>query len=149
MIRRVLVVIDGFTSAQRVLPWVRRLLAPTGGEVRLLALLPPSGPQVAIGTRTVAYTHQREDTERRTREFMLAVLASRLRDDGLQVSVEVRFGDADAVVAAAREWTAHTIAVVDVPAAGLARWIKADLVEQLVRKCALPVLVARAGQRAG
>jgi nucleotide-binding universal stress UspA family protein len=140
---------DAFMAAQRVLSWVRRLLAATGGQVRLLAVLPQPGPQVTLGTRTVTYADQREDTERRAAEFKLALLASRLRDDGLQVSFEVRFGEASKVAGkAAQEWPADAIALVDTPSSGPLRWFKRSLAEEILAITDLPILVARAGQRA-
>lgn len=149
MIRRVLVVIDAATPAQRALPWVRRLLAPTGGQVRLLAVLAPPGAQVMNGMRTVTYADQREDTERRAKEFKLLLLAARLRDDGLDVGVEVRFGEARKVtIEAAQEWAADAIVIVDAPPAGPLRWFKRSLAEEILATSAVPVLVARTGQRA-
>ena len=149
MIRRVLVVIDAFPASQRALPWVRRLLAPTGGHVRLLAVLPPSGPHVVSGTRTVTYADQREDAARRAYEFKLAVLATGLRDEGLEVGVEVRFGEAGTVaVAAAREWAADAIAVIDARPSGLLQWFRKSVAEKVLATSVVPVLIARTGQRA-
>jgi len=58
MLSRILVVVDG-SIAQPVLGWVRRLLSPVGGDVRLLTVL-PQVRAVITGGRTVAFTDQRE-----------------------------------------------------------------------------------------
>src|SRR2546422_7058415 len=80
----------------------------------------------------------------------LAVVAAQLRDDGLAVSSEVRFGDPGVeALEVAQAWGAEAIALVDVPAHGARRWLTRSVADEIVRKSPLPVLVARAsGQRA-
>src|SRR5262249_37132300 len=110
MLSRILVVVDG-SIAQPVLGWIRRRLARVGGDVRLLTVL-PRVRAVITGSRTVAFTDQREDGARRAAEFALRGLVAHLREDGLGASVEVRFGKpATAVVAAAQAWRAEAIAM--------------------------------------
>ena len=92
MLERVLVALDREARAERILSWVRRLVAPLRAEVRLLAVIPPMRT-VVIGGRTVVYVDQLEEAERRAAEAALGELAARLRDDGLAVTVETRVGD--------------------------------------------------------
>lgn len=149
MFRRMLVLLDAGLVARRVLPWVRRLLVPVHGDVRLLVVLPP-GRTVTVGSRTLIYTNQGEDAARDAARVALAVVAVQLRDDGLAVSSEVRFGAPGSVALdEAQAWGADAIALVDVPARGARRWLTRSVADEIVQKSPVPVLVARAsGQRA-
>jgi nucleotide-binding universal stress UspA family protein len=141
MIRRVLVVLDGAPVAERILPWVRRLLSPIAGDVRLLAVLPPPRA-LAVGARTVTYAHQREDAAGFVAALRLETLAAGLRDDGLMVSSEVRVGEPVSVVLdAAHAWGAEMIAMAEAPRRGWRR-LQAGVAEEIVRKSPLPVLVS-------
>src|SRR5437016_7436415 len=96
MFRRILVLLDAGLVGRRIVPWVRRLLAPVGGDVHLLVVLAP-GRTVIAGSRTLSYANQSEDAARGAASLELAGVAARLRDDGFAVSSEVRFGDPRAV----------------------------------------------------
>lgn len=141
MFRRVLVHVDAETAATPLLSWVRRLLTPVRGDVRLLAVRPDSRAVVA-GSRTVAYADQREAAARADAAFALARLAGPLRDSGLAVTAEVRFGaPAAAVVAAAAAWGADVIALTARSAPGWRGWLAPSLTEHVLRSSPVPVLV--------
>jgi len=130
MFRRVLVALDREPAAERILSCVRRLLSPLRAEVRLVAVI-PTGRAVVVDGRAIAYADQREDAERRAAEFRLAVLAARLREDGLSASVETRVGDpVDAVLAGALAWRADAIALAAAAARGGWRWLARDVTEE-------------------
>ena len=147
MFRRVLVLLDDAPLAERILPWVRRLLVPMGGDVRLLAVLEPASGVVA-GGRTLAYAEQCETTARLTRLLALERLAERLRDDGLAATSEIRFGDV--IVASldvVQDWGADMIAVAEPRRRGWRRLLP-SVVDEIIRQSPVPVLVAmRTGQR--
>lgn len=139
MFRRVLVMLDDTPAAARILPWVRRLVAPVGGDVRLLTVLPPARALVA-DARTVAYADQREDAARLAALLSLETLATVLRDDGLVATSEVRFGDPpSAALDAVREWGAEVLAVADGPRRGWRRLLP-SVADALVRRARVPVL---------
>lgn len=141
MVRRVLVVLRAAAVTDRMVPWVGRLVAPMGGEIRLLSVLAQPSAACA-GSRTVACAHQREEAARLTALLSLETLAASLRDDGLLATSEVRFGDpVAAALDAARDWGAEMIAVADGAAAG-------DLVDDILHRSPVPVLLAvAAGDR--
>src|SRR5881409_3655104 len=129
MFRRMLVLLDAGLVGRRVVPWVRRLLVPVHGDVRLLVVLPP-GRTVTAGSRTLIYADQGEDAARDAVGVALAVVAAQLRDDGLAVSLEVRFGDPGVeALEVAQAWGAEAIALVDVPAHGARRWLTRSVAE--------------------
>ena len=148
MFRRMLVLLDADLVAGRIVVWVRRLLAPVNGDVHLLVVLPP-GRTVVAGSRTLIYANQSEDAARGAAGVALATLTARLRDDGLAVSSEVRFGDPGAVALdTAQAWGAEAIALVDVPARGARRWLTRNVADDIIQKSTIPVLVGRtSGQR--
>src|SRR3989442_7799005 len=92
MFRRMLVLLDAGLVGRRVVPWVRRLLVPVHGDVRLLVVLPP-GRTVTAGSRTLIYADQGEDAARDAIGVALAVAADQLREDGLAVRSEDRIRD--------------------------------------------------------
>ena len=147
MFTRALVVVDR-PAPRQLLSWARRLMAPAGGDVRLLVVLPEVRAVVADG-RTVAFTDQQEDGARRAAEFALDGVVARLREDGLGASAEVRFGKPSAaVLAAARAWRAEVVAILERPARRWRAWLEGDVVGDILKLSPVPVLVARAsGQR--
>src|SRR5207245_10541813 len=92
MFRRILVLLDDGLVGRRIVPWVRRLLAPVGGDVHLLAVLAP-GQTVIAGSRTLSYANQSEDAARGAASVALAAVASRLRDHRFPVSSVVGFAE--------------------------------------------------------
>lgn len=141
MFRRVLVVLDGAPVTERILPWVRRLLTPIAGDVRLLSVLPPPRA-VVVGARTVAYANQREDSARLAVALSLETLAAGLRDDGLVATSEVRFGDpVAAALDAVHDWGAEMIAMADGPRRGWRR-LQAGVVDEILQQSPVPVLVS-------
>ena len=141
MFRRVLVLLEDVPLGERILPWVRRLLAPVGGDVRLLAVLEPASGVVASG-RPLAYAEQCKMGERLARLLALERLAERLRDEGLGATSEIRFGDA--IVASldvAHDWGADMIAVAQ-PTRHGSRRLLPNVVDEIVRQSPVPVLVA-------
>lgn len=141
MFRRVLVHLEADDATPPVVSWVRRLLTPVRGDIRLLAVCPAAHALVAEA-RTLAYADQREDAERAKAMFRLALLAARLREDGLVSTVEVRFGaPAAAVLEAASAWGADVIAIAARPARGWRRWLAPSVTEQILKASPVPVLV--------
>src|SRR2546429_9222221 len=63
MFRRILVLLDDGLVGRRIVPWVRRLLAPVGGDVHLLVVLAP-GWTVMAGSPTGSYANHSEDAAR-------------------------------------------------------------------------------------
>src|SRR3989442_15526434 len=134
MFRRRLVLLDAGLGGRGVVPWVRRLLVPVHGDVRLLVVLPP-GRTVTAGSRTLIYADQGEDAARDAVGVALAVVAAQLRDDGLAVSSEVRFGDPGVeALEVAQAWGAEAIAILDVPAHSARRMVTRSVAGGAVRQ---------------
>lgn len=147
MFRRVLILLEDAPLAERILPWVRCLLSPVGGDVRLLAVLPPARG-VVDGGRTPAYAEQSETAARLTHLLALEQLAGQLRDAGLAASSEVRFGDAVAAcLGVVHDWGADMVAIAEPRRHGLHR-LPPTAVDEIFRQSPVPVLIAmRSGHR--
>ena len=149
MYRQILVVLDGTARGERILPWVRRAGLAPGGIVRLL-IVHDRARSVAVAGRTLAYVDQVEGSLRAGSLAYLGAVAGRLREDGLSVVTEVRFGDpTDSVLEAVRASGADLLALVHAEPTGLpALWSK-SVADKILQRSPVPLLVVRAtGQRA-
>ena len=149
MYRQGLVVLDGTARGERILPWVRRAGLAPGGIVRLL-IVHDRARSVVVAGRTLAYVDQVEGSLRATSLAYLGAVAARLREDGLSVVTEVRFGDPrDAVLEAVGDSGADLLALVHAEPAGLAALWSKSVTDRIMERSPVPLLAVRAtGQRA-
>src|SRR5262249_2760739 len=111
MYKRILAVVDGSASGERIVSWVRALAHDSGADVHLLMTKRPSHA-VMEGGRAVAFSDQLDEAGQAEAMSYLGSLAEELRGDGLSARVEVRFGEPDqAIAAASREAGADLIAL--------------------------------------
>jgi nucleotide-binding universal stress UspA family protein len=89
--RRRLVLLDGTERGERALTWARHLARGPGSAVHLL-MIEPSAHVLCVGGRTVAFVDQLEDAARAAARAYLALVAARLREDGVTVWTHVRVG---------------------------------------------------------
>ena len=82
--------LDGSVEAERVLPWLRRLVG-VRGEIHLLTVVRPArAVSTEIGT---AYADQIETSDRLQALAALAARAGQLRADGARCQSHVRVGE--------------------------------------------------------
>lgn len=128
-------VLDDEPAIAPVRPWLRRLLEPHGGAVRLLRVLPLSRGVLSGGS--VRQTASQSDEHRLAEMVRLAGVASRLDGDSVTVDIELRFGDpVGAVVDAALSWRADAVAIVD-------RTSRGGVADELLRRSPVAVLLVR------
>jgi nucleotide-binding universal stress UspA family protein len=146
--RQILVWLDDDPGAERVVPWVRGLARRPGAAVCLLAIRPPVAPVTGAG-RVVAYRHQLEDAIRADALAGLRAVGMSLREDGIRIGFEVRFGEpVVTILAAARDLRADLIALT-AGSPGRGRRSARSIVRRVLFRASVPVLVARRrGQRA-
>jgi nucleotide-binding universal stress UspA family protein len=145
--RRALVALDGTARAERVVPWLRRLVVP-GGEIHLLTVLAPARAPVFDGQRHDV--DRIESSERLAALAALGTLAGRLRADGVRSTGHVRFGEPVRTIL-------DTAGDVDVDVIALTtgehrRWwwpSRDGVVECVLRRSRLPVLIAREDGQGG
>ena len=144
--RCALVALDGSARAERVVPWLRRLVVP-GSEIHLLTVLPPA--QAVVTEGGTVYADQVESAGRLAVLAALGFLAARLTADGVRSTGHVRFGEpVQAILDTVRETDVEVIAVTAGERRPWWRWLSAGVVERVLRRSPVPVLVARGrGQR--
>jgi nucleotide-binding universal stress UspA family protein len=145
--RRALVIFDGSASAERVMPWLRRLMIP-GGEVQLLTVLPPArAVTTEVGT---IYADQVESSGRLAALATLGFVAGRWHADGVRSTAHVSFGEpAEVIVQMAQQGDVDVIALTAGERRPWWRWLGEDVIERVLRRSRVPVLVARERDQRG
>src|SRR6185436_6032725 len=122
--KRALVALADGPGTARVVPWVRRLIAP-GGEIHLLTVLPPGRAQVTPAG--AVYADQIESASRLTALASLGFLAGRLGADGVRSTGHVRFGEPVVeILDLARDIEVDVIALSPARRRPWSRWLRAD-----------------------
>jgi nucleotide-binding universal stress UspA family protein len=135
LVDRILVPLDGSSTAEAVLPHVRRLLRRHDATLILVrAVTPPPVEHAAMVVQAM------EDAAREYLEGMKA----RLERAGVDVQVDLGVGGpATVVVSAARRRKATMIALATHGSTGLKRLLLGSVAEELVRLSPVPVLAVR------
>jgi nucleotide-binding universal stress UspA family protein len=167
MIKRILVPLDGSDVAKAVLPYVVELgqqckaevilfqvaekvpLGRSGGTFRpeflnRSAVMLPETPQDVETAQHPIYKEQEMAALRAQLEQDLAEVARSLRDKGIEVRIEIGFGDpAAAIIDFAEQHEVDLIALASHGRSGLTRWIFGSVAEKVLRGTYLPVLLIR------
>jgi nucleotide-binding universal stress UspA family protein len=135
MYKRALVPLDGSMVAEAIVPFFLEIAGPLDMEVALLRVVVPAPSTVVEGSSYVVA----EDVEklRANAEKYLASVAAELRDQGVRVTIQVRFGEAVAeILAGAREVEADLIAMTT--HGGEAGWVASSSARSPRRCCVRP-----------
>jgi len=98
--QRIVVVLDGSEDSERGLGWARLLARRSDSAVHLLLIQPPAA-LLRVGGHVVAFADQVEEAVRVSARAYLESAAARLREQGLTVETDLRFGRAPDTVRAA------------------------------------------------
>ncbi len=142
MYKRALVPLDGSMVAAAIVPFILEIAGPLDMEVALLRVVVPPPPMVVEGSSYVVA----EDVEklRANAEAYLASVAAELRDQGVRVAIQVRFGEAvPEILAGAREVEADLIAMTTHGRGGLGRLLFGSVAEAVLRQAEIPVFMMR------
>src|SRR5262245_7932712 len=139
MFDRILVPLDGSREAESVFPLLRRLLKRKDAEVILFqSLFLPLMAQVEH-VPPVLSGMEREASD------LLEGWKARLEGAGARVRLHVGIGrPADAILKAAKDLDASIIAMSTHGRSGFVRWMMGSVTEDVLRRCEIPVFVARA-----
>jgi nucleotide-binding universal stress UspA family protein len=140
--QRVLVALDGSSSAAAVLRYILKVAGPLDMTVLLLRVLEPIPPMTVEGTRHMIV----DDFEgrRRDAEEYLASIAAAPRAQGIDVSWQVRRGRAaEEILAAAGESGVDLIAMATHGRTGLGRLLFGSVAETVLRRAPVPVFMIR------
>lgn len=135
MIERILAPLDGSTTAEGVLPHVRRLARATGAEIILAQAVPVAGVD---GGESVFRAAAQAATD------YLAGIKDRLESGGFRTKVFVRAGGAaETVLGLVAEARASLLAVATHGRTGAQRLVLGSVAETLLRSTPVPVLAVR------
>jgi len=143
MYKKILVPLDGSKIAEGVLPHATHLAQSEGAQIVLLHVAPNPSQAFAFADPYIA---QRaiESEEALAREYLPGI-ETRLRTDGLKVSIEFRSGSpGEAILRAVDELGAGLIAMSTHGRTGPSRWLLGSVAERVVRYSKVPVLLVRA-----
>jgi nucleotide-binding universal stress UspA family protein len=161
MFKKILVMLDGSSLAEQVLPYAvaeaKRFSArlvlfqatPPPASITLpglLGYLGPGAPAYVLPTQIGPTHHAKEEAEREANETRgyLDNVADSLRQQGLAVDTEVAFGSAGhAVVAYAEDHDIDLIALATHGHSGLGRLVFGSVAEHVLRESNKPILVIK------
>jgi len=141
MYKRILAVVDGSASGERIVSWVRVLARASGADVHLLMTKQASRP-VTAGGRVVAFSDQLDEARAAEALAYLASIADDLRADGLTVGIEVRVGEPDQAIAAASREVGAELVALGLEPASVSRLVRGGPSARLLALTGLPLLVA-------
>lgn len=124
---RVLLPLDGTATSLRVLPSIRRLLAPEECSLTLLQALPSLHADLRVAA-----------------EEYLKALAAQLTAEGYPSTIAIRAAaPADAILDVAAADRSTLIAMASHGRSGLDRWVLGSVAETILQTSPIPVLLAR------
>ena len=162
--QRVLIPVDGSDASLQILPQVRKLLRPGETEIVLFRVgVEPEGwaegpdRQLAVNfdgsifpsqgqprPSHQIYATQEEESRRTAIEDELQKELKALREDGYEVSAEIRFGKpAEEIRAYAASNQVDLIAMTTHGRTGIKRLIAGSVAEEVVRTVKVPILLLR------
>jgi nucleotide-binding universal stress UspA family protein len=144
MAKRILVPLDGSTTAESAIPLIADLARGGGAVVRLIHVAQMPENRYGADGRLVAYADQEiTSVESEQRDYLSSV------EVGLaEIPVEgaVRFGEpVREILAEAEQWGADLIAVTTAGRSGLGRLVLGSVAEAVFRKAHVPVILYHPG----
>lgn len=135
MVKKILLATDGSKYAADACRFLAALPLPADTEVRVVCV-------VDLFVESLLETVQ--PRQRDHMRFLTEVAAEALRRDGLEVTTELRSGDADhQILLAAEEWRADLVVVGSRGLTGLAEFVLGSVASNVAKHAHCPVLVAR------
>lgn len=147
MAKRILLPLDGSTSAEAALPVIADLARGAGATLRLLHVAPMPENLYGRDGHLVAYADQEIARLEAEHRDYLGTVEPRL--SGVPLESTVRFGDpVHEILQEADEWGADLIGVTTTGRSGLGRVVLGSVAEQVFRKAVVPVLLYHGGRPA-
>ena len=148
MAKRILVPLDGSTTAEAVVSLVGDLACGAGAAVKLLHVAPIPENQYGRDGYLIAYADQEiARLEAQYRDYLATVEVCLAN---VPVERAVRFGDpVREILREAEQWEADLIAVTTAGHSGLGRIVLGSVAEQVFRKAVVPVVLYHAARARG
>ena len=143
MFSRMLIPLDGSKTAEKVLPYARRLATVSDLAVELLGVVEMSDIAGDIGSNQAPYAEALIREALRNSTEYLENLAKTFRTGKVSCNVEQGRPE-DIIIAAAAADKATLIAMATHGRSGVTRWLLGSVTEKVLRGTANPLLVVRA-----
>jgi nucleotide-binding universal stress UspA family protein len=148
MYSRILVPLDGSSTAEQVLPYVRLLGKKTGTNVTLLRALEDL-PAEIVEQDQGAYLNDAIGRELRQQRRKLNQVAAVLNREGISTSVIVEEGKPEELIITQAEKLPDTlIAMATHGRSGVGRWVMGSVTDRVLHATVNPMLVVRAKEEA-
>jgi nucleotide-binding universal stress UspA family protein len=147
MYQRIVVPLDGSTTAEQALPEAERMARLAGAPVHLVGVVDvaqiPWYGQVGMAMEYAAVEQALAD-ECAIASIYLQTIAERLTASGLTADVEVRRGHTAAELEAAAK-PGDLFVMASHGRSGITRWLLGSVAEALLRNAPVPILLIKAG----
>lgn len=145
---RIIVTLDGSSTAEEALPSAERLATVLGGELILLQIIPPADPALTPDGMAIALFHVDPAEQLALARDYLDHVAGQLAAREFAVRCEVRIGDPATVIdAIGREHGAALIVMATHGRTGLDRVLLGSVAEAVVHRGTIPTLLVRSGMQ--
>ncbi len=144
MYSRILVPLDSSELAEKVLPHATQIAKGMNVPLALVRVIDQVDPELT-DPRHGLYLDQVSLSLRTSAQEYLNKVASPLRDEGIEVTCEVKEGDvASRIIDEAESEPDTLIAMTTHGYSGVARWVMGSVTDKILRGSTNPVLVVRA-----
>ncbi len=142
----ILLPLDGSPLSERALPDATAIARRFGAKLALFAVVESHDvySQPGVVAPIVGDQSKTDEEVAEVRTYLLG-FADKLRDEGLDVIVEVRRGDpATEICDYARKISADLIVMSTHGRSGIRRWVYGSVADRILRSASVPVLLVRA-----
>jgi nucleotide-binding universal stress UspA family protein len=144
MYKKILVPLDGSTTAEGVLPHAKALAYSEGAEIILLNVAANPAQSFAFEDPAIAGVTVTQEEERAGN--YMEKICGQLKDDGFKVTSIIREGGAASMILKTSEdLGVDVIAMSTHGRSGIAHWLIGSTAERVVRHSKIPVMLIRPG----
>jgi len=145
-LRHILITLDGSAESRSILPFAQSLAVTSGARVTLLRVISPHFPLTSPFTSHFSHGFQGLTEEERASREALETDAGPLRDQGLEVEVEIMTGatPAEGILGFAEAKNVDAVTMATHGRGGVARLVLGSVADKVIRGGTVPVLLHRA-----
>jgi len=145
VLRKMLVSLDGSKVSEVVIPYVEELASRLKVEVQLVQVLGTGHPGFKGGKyHYIVYTKAEIEANKEVAQNYFNTIGTRLKDKGMIVKTEVRFGNpAEEIINSAKQTCADLVAMSTHGLAGLGRTVLGSVAERVLHEGTTPLLLVR------
>ncbi|MDD5590631.1 MAG: universal stress protein [Dehalococcoidales bacterium] len=141
---KILVPLDGSKAGESALCYAERLAKAISAEIVLIEVFEPVG---TIGASGIFYTVRDDEAVRRTLTGYLDTIAQPIKEQGIEVSTAVAFGNpAEEIIKYAEANSVDLITISSHGRSGIGRWVFGNVTDKILHTGDVAVLVVRASE---